>query len=102
MRIAFAISERVMLTMTGDPFLGNDGSGEPKPKPHWKRGEIVQTETAVSLRAVQEQRDTYVRDMTRYHDKKNGHPPSSCPYAETWHFRTPKIRRRCDLPSPEI
>src|SRR5678815_3942419 len=64
-----------------------------KPEPHGKRGEIVQPETAVRLRAMQEQCDTNVRDMACYHDEENGHPPSSCPYAKTWHCLTPEKQR---------
>ena len=100
MRIAFAISERVMLAVAGNPFLGHDGGGEPQPEPHWKRGEIVKTEAAMRLRAVKEQRDTYVRDMTRYHDEKNGHPPSSCPHAKTWHCRNSENQKEVRSTEP--
>ena len=71
-RIAFAIGEGVVLPMAGDPFLGDDRRSEPEPEPHGKRGEVVQPHAAVGLRAMQEQRDTHVRDVTRDRMKRTG------------------------------
>ena len=90
MRIALAISERVMLPVAGDPFLGHDRRGEPQPQAHGKRREVVQAKAAVRLRAMQEQRDAHVGQMTGDHDEKNRHPPSRRPNAKSRHCLTPK------------
>ena len=77
MRIAFAIGERVMLAMAGDPFLRDDRRGEPEPEAHRERGEVVQPHAAMRLRAMEEQRDADVREMARDDDEQHGHPPSA-------------------------
>ena len=99
-RIAFAIGERVMLAMAGDPFLGDDGGREPQPEPHRQRGEIVQPHTAVSLRAVKEQRDAHVREVTRDTTNRIGIHHRAAQPPKSWHCRTPKIRRKCHPPIP--
>ena len=85
MRIAFAIGERVVLAMAGDPFLGDDGRGQPEPEAHRERGDVVQPNAAVGLRAVQEQRDADVGEVTGDDDEQDGHPPAGCPRAKSWH-----------------
>ena len=93
MRIAFAIGERVVLAMAGDPFLGDDCGGQPEPEAHRQRRDVVEAHTAMRLGAVQEQRDADVREVTRDHDEQHGHPPSICEGAETWHCKTPLLEK---------
>ena len=49
-RVAFAIGERVVLTMAGDPLLGDDRRGEPEPEAHGERRDVVKTHAAMGLR----------------------------------------------------
>src|SRR5512143_169103 len=85
MRIALTVGERVVLAMAGHPFLGHDGRRAPEPQPHWERGKIVQSNTAVRLRPMEEHRDAHVRELARYDDKQHGHPPSRRPEAKACH-----------------
>ena len=71
-RIAFAVGERVMLPVAGDPLLGHDRRRQPQPEPHRKRGEIMQLHAAMRLRAMQKQRDADVREMPAMTMKRTG------------------------------
>jgi hypothetical protein len=94
MRIAFAISERVVLSVAGNPLFRNDCRREPKPKPHWQRGKVMESKSAVGLRAVQEERNADVREVAGNDDEEDWHPPSSCHRAKTWHCLTPQSERK--------
>lgn len=69
MRIAFAVGKRVVLSMARHPLLGNNGSGQPKPKSHGQCSQKMKLDTAMGLCPVQEQRDTNVGDMTSNDDE---------------------------------
>ncbi len=106
MWIAVPIRECMMFSMTGNPFLRDDRSGEPQPEPHRKRREIMQAHAAVGLRPMKEQGHADVGDMPRDQDEQNRSPPTSGPQPETWHFLTPNQRsprhaeRKSDRPEP--
>src|SRR5205814_668421 len=57
MRITFAIGKRVVLSVTGDPLLGDDCRGEPQPEAHRKGGEVVQVAGYTSRHSRREPRD---------------------------------------------
>ena len=85
MWIAFAIGERVVLAMAGDPLLRDDGRREPEPDTHRKRGDVVQSHAAMCLRAMEEERDADVGDVASDDDEDDRHPPSSGQFPEPWH-----------------
>src|SRR5206468_1424175 len=89
MRIAFAVGECVMLAVTGDPLLRDDRGAEPQPEAHRYRGQAVELHGAMCLRAMEEERDANVGDVTGYYDEQHRHPPRRCPTPEMRHSCTP-------------
>src|SRR5690348_4745733 len=84
-RVALAIGERVVLAMAGDPFLGDDGRGEPEPEAHRRRRNSVESDAAMGLRPMKKERDADVRDVPCDDDEEHGHPPLACPGTEMEH-----------------
>src|SRR2546423_8843401 len=85
-RITLAIGKRVVLSVTGDPLLGDDCRGEPQPQTHRKSGEVVQFYTAMRLSAMQKQGDRNVGEVSCYNHKQNRLPPRRCPAAKIRHY----------------
>ncbi len=93
MRITLAVGERVVLAMAGHPFLGDDRRREPEPEAHRERGEVVQPDAAMGLRAMQEERDADVGEVTGDDDEQDGHPPGGGQSCEMEHFEHLSVNR---------
>ena len=89
MRIAFTIGERVVLPMAGDPLLRDDRRSEPEPEAHGQRREVVQPNTAMRLRAMEEQRYADIRDMAGDDDEERPASTNVPPTPRTLASRTP-------------
>jgi hypothetical protein len=86
-RIAFAISESVMLPMARHPLLRHYRSRQPEPDTHGQLGKIVQLYTAMGLRAMQEQRDRHIGEMARDYYEQHRLPPSGRPASKIRHYK---------------
>src|ERR1700694_3039172 len=85
-RIPFAICERVVLSMTCHPFLGDDGCREPQPEPHWQGCEEVQLDSTMGLSPVQKERNGHIGEVSSNYYEKNRLPPSRCPASKIRHY----------------
>jgi hypothetical protein len=96
MRIAFAIAERVVLPVAGDPLHGRDARRRPQPRAHERLDNGMKLHPFVRCRTMQIERDAEIRYVAENDDIDDGNPPREGEGAESRHLHYSGPRKKSE------